>query len=228
MGMPKMEIRFLRGFVSIACLSLVLCRAQEPLFEPGHKSANESIPTFGVTVVDAYGLRGQIYLIPEGTPWLPNFKKLKPIGALYTSSLNISPRHFKEGFPGITNRFEWFAIDYTGRFWIDKPGKYQFSLVSDDGSKLYIDNKTVIDNDGGHPPIGVIETVKLRGGIHSIRVSYFQGPGDTLALILGVAEAGKNQFRVFDTHEFRPPSNPADWKYGKPGDLDIPEPHDRK
>jgi hypothetical protein len=214
--------------ISIAYLSLVLCRAQEPLSERGQSSTSGSIPTFGVTVVDAYGLRGQVYLIPEGTPWLPNFKKLKPIGALYTSSLNIPPRNFTEGFPGITNRFEWFAIDYTGRFWIDRPGKYQFSLLSDDGSKLYIDNKTVIDNDGVHPPRVQIATVKLRGGIHSIRVSYFQGPRQEVALILGVAEADKTEFRVFDTHEFRPPSDPTDWKYGKPGDLNIPEPHDEK
>jgi hypothetical protein len=198
------------------------------LSEHGQSSANGSIPTFGVTVVDAYGLRGQVYLIPEGSLWLPNFKKLKPIGALYTSSLNIPPRNCTEGFPGITNRFEWFAIDYTGRFWIDRPGKYQFSLLSDDGSKLYIDNKTVIDNDGGHPPIALTATIKLSGGIHSIRVSYFQGPGGGLALILGVAEADKREFRVFDTHEFRPPSNPTDWRYGKPSDLNIPEPHDEK
>jgi PA14 domain len=176
--------------VSIACLSLVLCRAQEPLSELGQSSANGSIPTFGVTVVDAYGLRGLVYLIPEGSLWLPNFRKLKPIGALYTSRLNIPPRNFTEGFPGITNRFEWFAIDYTGRFWIDKPGNYRFALLSDDGSKLYIDNKTVIDNDGGHPPRALTATVKLRGGIHIIRVSYFQGPGAGLALILEVAEAG--------------------------------------
>jgi hypothetical protein len=176
--------------------------------------------------VDAYGLRGQVYLIPEGSPWLPNFKRLKPVGALYTSSLNIPPRNFTEGFPGITNRLEWFAIDYTGRFWIDRPGKYQFSLLSDDGSKLYIDNKTVIDNDGLHPPTTLTATIKLRVGIHSIRVSYFQGPGGALALILGVARADKTEFRVFDTHEFHPPSDPPDGKYGKPGDLNIPEPHD--
>src|SRR5450755_2688115 len=102
-----MKIGFLRGFrpsrsfyparlVSIACLSLVLCRAQEPLSEHGRISANGSIPTFGVTVVDAYGLRGLVYLIPEGSLWLPNFRKLKPIGALYTSRLNIPPRNFTE------------------------------------------------------------------------------------------------------------------------------------
>jgi hypothetical protein len=217
MGMPRRKSRFLKSFrpsrayyparpVAIVCLGLVLCGAHEPVFKPGPGPADGSIPTFGVTVVDNAGLRGQVYLIPEGSQSLPKFKKLKPIGALYTSSLNIPPRSFTEGFPGITNRFEWFAIDYTGRFWIETPGRYRFGLLSDDGSKLYIDHKTVIDNDGVHPPKALTATVKLRGGIHSIRVSYFQGPRAELALILGVAELGAKEFRVFDTHEFRPPN----------------------
>ena len=25
---------------------------------------------------------------------------------------------FREGFPGITDRFEWFAIEYTGTFYV--------------------------------------------------------------------------------------------------------------
>jgi hypothetical protein len=188
---------------AIACLGLVLCRAQD--LKPGQSPTDGSIPTFGVTVVDNAGFRGQVYLIPEGSPWLPNFKKLKAIGTLYTSTLNIPSRDFTEGFPGITNRFEWFAIDYTGRFWIEKPGKYRFSLISDDGSKLYIDNKTVIDNDGEHGATEVTGTAKLSRGIHGIRVSYYQGPRAGIALIFRVAEPGDTEFRIFDMHEFRPP-----------------------
>src|SRR5580658_1457173 len=29
-----------------------------------------------------------------------------------------STQDYKQGFRGITRRTEWFAIDYTGRFWI--------------------------------------------------------------------------------------------------------------
>jgi hypothetical protein len=206
----------------MACLGLGLCRAQEPVFKPDSLPADGALPTFGVTVVDSSGLRGQIYLIREGSLSLPNFKKLKPVGAIYTTNLNIAPRDFTEGFPGVTDRFEWFAIDYTGRFWIEKPGKYQFALLSDDGSKLYIDNKTVIDNDGVHAPMVLFNTVKLSGGIHTVRVSYFQGPRTQLALMLGVAEAGEKRFRIFDTREFRPPKDPANWKYGTPTDLQDP------
>jgi hypothetical protein len=198
----------MQRFLAMACLALGLCRAQTPVFKESPLPADGSLPTFGVTVVDSSGLRGQIYLIPEQSISLPNFKKLQSAGSIYTSSLNIPPRTFTEGFPGITGRFEWFAIDYTGRFWIEKLDKYHFALLSDDGSKLYIDKKVVIDNDGVHAPKVLYGTVKLSRGIHSIRVSYFQGPRAELALILAVAGADDKEFRIFDTRKFLPPK---DW-----------------
>lgn len=199
------------------CLAVLLAGAQTPTLPAG------PITTFGVTVVDPFGLRGDIYLLRPDTTWLPKFEKLKPVGAIYTSALNIAPRNFEEGFPGVTDRSEWFAIDYNGNFYISDPGKYLFLLASDDGSKLYIDNKKVIDNDGIHPPQSEECSMTLKGGIHRMRVSYFQGPGSQLALILGVARPGEN-WRVFSTNEFRPPRNPADWKYGDADRLPGTEP----
>jgi hypothetical protein len=81
----------------------------------------------------------------------------------------------------------------------------------------------VIDNDGIHPIQYEEGSITLKGGIHSIRISYFQGPRTDLALILGVARPGED-WRVFTTTEFRPPRNPADWKYGDPNSLPGAEP----
>jgi hypothetical protein len=197
---------------AMACLAVALCGAQKPVSKLGALPGDAPPATFGVTVVDSSGLQGQVYLIQEGSRSLPNFKKLKPAGSVYTSSLNISPRRFTEGFPGITDRFEWFAIDYTGRFWIENPGRYYFALLSDDGSKLYIDNKTVIDNDGLHEPMVRYGNIKLRRGLHAIRISYFQGPRDELALILSVADAKEKELQVFDTRNYLPPKDANDPK----------------
>ena len=172
------------------------------------------IASFGTTVVSSAGLHGEVYHIPVRTARIPKFDKLKSRGSIYIDSLNIPARSFSEGFPGVTKRFEWFAIDYTGRFWIEKPGPYGFSLTSDDGSKLYIDGRVVIDNDGVHPPTEKTETVTLKGGIHLIRVSYFQGPRYNIALVLRVAELGE-AWRIFSTEEFHPPTNPEDWKWSR-------------
>ncbi len=168
--------------------------------------------TFGTTVVIPSGLRGLIYNIKDNTNHLPKFKKLKPVGAIYTASLDIPPQDFQRGFPGVTDRFEWFAIDYTGKFWINNPGWYAFDLLSDDGSRLYIDEEEIIDNDGLHPPEEKSGIVNLEGGIHDLRVSYFQGPRFHIALVLKVAGPGE-ELRVFSTDEFKPPPNPEDWRF---------------
>ena len=172
--------------------------------------AQESVPTFGTTVVVNSGLKGVVYHIRRNSEHLPKFEKLKPEGTIYTSSLNVPPRDFKSGFPGVTKRTEWFAIDYTGRFWIEKPALYRFSLTSDDGSRLYIDGQLVVDNDGLHVPQVRTASLELAGGVHDIRVSYFQGPGYTVALILMIAGPGED-YRVFNTEEFKPPPNPENW-----------------
>jgi hypothetical protein len=197
------------------------CLAQEPAPELVHEEVEAR---FGTTVVIPSGLRGQIYFLEPETWSLPKFEKLEPVGTIYTNGLNIPTRSWTDGFPGISKRFEWFAIDYTGRFYISKPGKYRFALVSDDGSKLYIDGRVVINNDGHHPTLRMDGSVKLAGGIHSIRVSYFQGPRDELALMLGVCGPDDKDFRVFNTNEFKPPANPEDWKFGSPNDL-PPDPN---
>ena len=44
----------------------------------------------------------------------------------------------------------------------------------------------------------------LESGVHRIRVSYFQGPREQVALVLKVAPPGE-EFRIFSTDEFRPP-----------------------
>lgn len=175
-------------------------------------TAQEETPVFGTTFVLPSGLKGEIYNIHRTSKHLPNFKNMKPVGAIYTASLNVPPQNFDRGFPGVTKKIEWFAIDFKGRFWIEKPGDYRFALTSDDGANLYIDSKLVIDNDGLHPPETRDASIALEGGIHDIRVSYFQGPRFHVALILQVSPAGE-ALRIFSTDEFKPPSDPATWKY---------------
>ena len=175
-------------------------------------AGQEQTVSFGTTVVVPGGLEGVIYHISKNSKAIPNLRKIKPQGKIYVSALNIPLRDFREGFPGVTKRQEWFAIEYTGRFWIDKPGLYRFELTSDDGSRLYIDDQLAVDNDGIHPQLTKSESIDLAGGIHSIRVQYFQGPGFGVALVLQVASPDR-PLRVFSTDEFKPPANPEDWKF---------------
>jgi hypothetical protein len=185
-------------FMTRAMLAVYLIAAQEVTEQPS---------TFGITVVIPSALEGRIYNLRHNTNKLPNFRKLKSVGTIYASQLNIPAQDFKLGFPGVTKRVEWFAIDYHGRFWVEKPGDYGFSLTADDGANLYIDGELVVDNDGQHPPRERVGAVRLTHGVHEIRVSYFQGPRWHVALVLKVALPGE-ELRIFSTDEMKPPPSP--------------------
>lgn len=184
-------------------LSLFAAVAQEP-----------SGVTFGTTVVGSSDLRGDIYLLKPYTELLPGFKRMKPVGTIYTNTLQVTPRNFVQGFPGVTGQFEWFAIRYTGRFWIETAGRYQFRVLSDDGSKLWIDGELLVDNDGTHPPESIEGSAVLSRGVHDLRLDYFQGPRAHVALVLSIAGPGDGIFRPFDTRNYLPPADRAEWVKG--------------
>ena len=57
---------------------------------------------------------------------------------------------------------------------IPKTGVYNFYLYSDDGSLLYIDGKTVIDNNGSHSAARKGGKVALEEGFHEVHLLYFE------------------------------------------------------
>lgn len=69
------------------------------------------------------------------------------------------------------------ALVFQGLINIEAEGLYKFSTLSDDGSRLYIDGKLIVDNDGDH---GVQEkqgSVNLTKGKYQIKVEYFNAGG---------------------------------------------------
>lgn len=143
---------------------------------------------FGTKNEIPFSLKGDIYFLPDNASQLPDFSKLKPVFSIHTTELNIPKTRFDRGFPGVTRRFEWFAIDYHGDLLIPEAGEYRFRLTSDDGSRLYIDRKQLIDNEGIHPATTKGGSIDLSKGSHKVRLSYFQAPPYYVALILEIAE----------------------------------------
>ena len=76
------------------------------------------------------------------------------------------------------DRKDYFAIQFDGFLRVDKDDLYRLIIVSDDGSKLYLDGRLLIDHDGNHPPKPAGQLVRLRKGLHPIRIEYFQGNGE--------------------------------------------------
>ncbi|MEI6514185.1 MAG: trypsin-like peptidase domain-containing protein [bacterium] len=70
-----------------------------------------------------------------------------------------------------------FALEFTGYIKVPTDGVYEFYLASDDGSKLYIGDKLVVDNDGLHGTVGQKGYIALKAGFHPIKVGYFDRGG---------------------------------------------------
>ncbi|HBP20892.1 MAG TPA: hypothetical protein DEA08_24270 [Planctomycetes bacterium] len=147
--------------------------------KPAPKASN-----FGTTKVRKKQLvfTGEVYFVPKNTQRLPDFRTLKPTGKIYTEVFDIAPRNFSEGFPGLDDRFEWFAIRYRGTFRVEKTGKYRIRMISDDAGRLYLNGKVCLDNDGLHGPKEVMRIVKLKKGDHKLVLDYMQGPALEVAL----------------------------------------------
>jgi hypothetical protein len=69
----------------------------------------------------------------------------------------------------------------------------------------------IVNNDGVHPSEMPTAKCALAGGFHRIRVSYFRGPAGVLWP--WYCAWPDQEWRIFSTEEFKPPSDPATWTY---------------
>jgi hypothetical protein len=76
-----------------------------------------------------------------------------------------------------------FALRFTGMIQIPATGKYMFFISSDDGSRLYINDKLLINNDGLHGMVEKQGAIDLQAGSYPFAVTYFDnGGGDGLSV----------------------------------------------
>ena len=67
-----------------------------------------------------------------------------------------------------------FGYEFQTLLKIDKGGIYTLTCTSDDGSKVWVDGKLVIDNDGSHGSGSVLARMNLETGYHRLLIKYFE------------------------------------------------------
>ena len=135
-----------------------------------------------------------VYRLSRDTLSVREMRRRKPVKRVCLAQLDIAPRSFREGFPGMGSTTEWFGLDIRFTVNITDTATWEIMLLADDGAVLSIDDENVIDNDGIHPPTPVATRVKLEKGPHHFRVRYFQGPGPDLALMLAWKKPGAAEY----------------------------------
>ena len=135
---------------------------------PGHALSMQGkmrvvLPGPGLT-----GLKFALYL----GDWkkLPDFAALTPHreGAVADNLVQLKFDDYKNQY----------GVVFTGKLTAPKDGEYTFSLASDDGGRIAVDGKKVVEDDGVHPANVREGKVKLKAGEHDFRLEYFQQAGE--------------------------------------------------
>ncbi len=123
--------------------------------------AAEAVPRDGKMT----GLR---YAVRRGTlTTLADLPRLEVAGRGTTDGLDLAKL---EGA-----RAENYAVAFDGYVEIPEAGVYQLILGSDDGSRLSLDGRMIIDCDGAHPVQEARSVQRLARGLHRIHLEYLQG-----------------------------------------------------
>jgi hypothetical protein len=148
------------------------------------------------TVIDSYsyicadcnitnenGVIGEYYAVGAGIGKVPDYSLLTPDATAVDSHFNFD---FPAGNSWITTDgvdlgsdfVDMFAARWRGRILITTAGIYEFTIISDDGSKMFIDFIEVIDRDGyQNSETETRGSATLSIGYHDFEMQYFNSLG---------------------------------------------------
>jgi beta-glucosidase len=159
--------------------------ASEVTFTPGARflRAPDAVPASVLTTPDGKpGLQAEYF----------KNKELSGPAALKRVDANIDFNFIESPVPGFSTAT--FAIDdfsarWTGFLTPAESGTYQLGMRADDGFRLWIDGKLVVEDWTTHGASTKLADVKLeKGHKYAVKVEYFQGTGDAIAQFVWTTE----------------------------------------
>ncbi|USN99899.1 MAG: hypothetical protein H6810_04345 [Phycisphaeraceae bacterium] len=122
----------------------------------------------------AIGLQASYYQLDPGVSTLPDFSTLTPIEETLVGTINFAST---TGNPVGGPLADHMGAVFQGYVVVPADGLYTFSLESDDGSRMYIGDDMVVENDGLHGMQTRIGDIALAQGAHAMRIEYFEYDG---------------------------------------------------
>lgn len=106
----------------------------------------------------------------EALTKMPNFALLEPIKTGNVTNISFDP----------VRQENYYQFQYLGYFKAPTDGVYTFYLESDDGSKLFIGEEEIVDNDRTHTVRERSGSIGLSEGYHEITIQYFEWIGEAV------------------------------------------------
>ena len=142
------------------------------------------------TVSPADKVAGVQYQLYDGQfPFIPDYENLKPVkqGIVERVDLNQVDVSGKRSY----------SIVFSGYMEFPEAGLVRVGLGSDDGSKLYLKDQSIIDNDFGHGFQTLTRWVRVPRGLIPFRLEYMEVGGDRgLALAAAHDIEGKKPIAI--------------------------------
>jgi len=105
---------------------------------------------------------------------LPAFEDLKPYLEDVVPDIGFQTT---AGAFATSGRSDEVGAVFTGYVDVASTGFYTFSIESDDGSRMFIGDDLLIDNDGEHAMVEKAGTIGLMAGRHQVRIEFFENLG---------------------------------------------------
>jgi hypothetical protein len=115
----------------------------------------------------AQGLRCSVHLGQWQT--LPDFDKVAPASSDVVENVGL---HVTGG------PMDNFGLRFSGYIKVPVSGLYHFYTMSDDGSRLWVGDRLIVDNDGVHASIEKSGYIRLGAGVHPLAVTFFEATGE--------------------------------------------------
>jgi hypothetical protein len=108
--------------------------------------------------------------VRKSLPAPQTFAGFAPLVTIHVRRIDLEGyRAFRPDVPR-----EYFAAEATGSVDL-APGEYTLRTISDDGVRVWVDDKLVIDNWTPHE--SALDFAALKGGHHELRLQYYQADG---------------------------------------------------
>lgn len=168
-SVPNSSSPVVKGSVNLketCILSVRSFKNGKPISETAQAKFEKAEAVNSVKVNDLKN--GVSYKYFEGA-WneIPKFAEMKPADEGIINNISYEKRKQSDNF----------GFEFKAYINIPQDDVYRFSTVSDDGSKLFIGETLVVDNDFLHGAIEKDGLIALKAGMHPIRIQFFEKTG---------------------------------------------------
>jgi len=164
--------------ITVAATTNAKARAFRPGFNNAHVTSRTVTKLNLLDAAEVESIAGGLKCRYYEGEWerLPGFDTLEVAGAFVADTIAIPQ----------TARDEDYGLAFDGFVQVPSDGVYAFSISSDDGSRLYVADTLLVDNDGLHGDYELTGRIGLKAGFHRLTAHMFQCKGGE-ALMVTVA-----------------------------------------